>query len=144
MPRQIAKKLIFLVFLNLVVASPMLFGHDEVGGDSFWGLDLEDVVGAGAAGLEALSKLWDFSTAPGVSTIPSEAPPKEPDVGSLETPDPVEFPLFESTKMTICPVAAGESEGDQIDRLAVGKSRWQVEQEPETGYVAISSHPRFS
>lgn len=145
MPRQTAKKLIFLIFLiNLVVASPVLFGRDEVGGDSFWGLDLEDVVGAGAAGLEALSKLWDFSTAPGVSTIPSEAPPKEPDEGSLETPDPVKFPLFESTKMIICPVAAGESEGDQIDRLAVEQNRWQVEQEPETGYVAISSHPSFS
>ena len=147
MPRQIAKKFIFLVFLNLVVASPVLFGRDEVGDDSFWGLDLEDLVGAGAAGLEGLSKLWDFSNAPepGVSTIvPPEAAPKEPDVGSLETPDPVDFPLFESPKTMICPVAAGASAGYQIDRLAIERSRWQVEQEPESGYVAISSHPPFS
>lgn len=139
MPHQI-RKLIFLVFLNLVVTSPVLFGRrDEVGGgDSLWGLDLEDVIGAGAAGLEALSKLWDFSTEPGVSTIPSGAPPKQPDEGILESPDdPVEFPLFETTKMKTCSVA-GESQGNQFDRFAVEESRWQVEQEPETGYVVSS------
>lgn len=141
MPYQISK-LIFLVFLNLVVASPVLFGRrDEVGGgDSLWGPDLEDVIGVGAAGLEALSKLWDFSTAPpaGGSTIPSGAPPKQPDEGILESPDnPVEFPLVESTKMKTCSVA-GESQGNQFDRFAVEESRWKVEQEPETGYVVSS------
>lgn len=140
MPHQIPK-LIFLVFLNLVVASPVLFGRrDELGGaDGLWGLDLEDVIGAGVAGLEALTKLWDFSTAPPAgSTIPSGAPPKQPDEGILESPnDPVEFPLFQTTKMKTCSVA-GESQRNQFDRFAVEESRWQVEQEPETGYVVSS------
>lgn len=154
-------KLIFLVFLNLVVASPVLFSRrDEVGsgGDSFWGgLDLQDIIGAGAAaGLEALLKMWDFSTtAPpvGGSTIPplSGSPPttKQPeDEGILESPDPdpvEKFPLIESTKMKACPVVAGHSQGgDQFDRLAVEESRWQVEQEPETGYVVSNFlHPNY-
>lgn len=55
MPRRFPNILI-LVILNLVVASPALIGRDGQGGDSLWGLDLEDVIGAGAAGLDALCR----------------------------------------------------------------------------------------
>lgn len=136
MPHRLPK-LLFLAFLNLVVASPALFGRDNLGGDSLWGLDLEDVIGAGAAGLEALSKLWGFSTAPEDSTTPSGVPSEHPDESRPETPEPVAFPLFEPTEIKACAVA-GESQGDKFDRLEVENSWWQVEQEAETGFVA---HP---
>ncbi len=140
MPHRLPK-LLFLAFLNLVVASPALFGRDNLGGDSLWGLDLEDVIGAGAAGLEALSKLWGFSTGPDDSTTPSGVPPEQPDENRSENPDPVAFPLFEPIEIKACAVA-GESQGDQFDRLEIENSWWQVEQEPETGYVAHPPTPK--
>ena len=140
MPQRLPKlsSLALLLFLNLVLASPALFDRDEPGGNSLWGLDLEDVFGSGAAGLDALYKLWDFSTAPGVTTTPSGVPSEQPDEGPYqppETPGPVVFPLFDPTAMKTCAVA-GESQGSQVDRLVVEQSWWQVEQESETGYVS--------
>lgn len=113
------------LFLNPIVASPALIGRDELGGDSLWGLDLDDVFGAGAAGIGALSTFLDFGTAPGTTATPSGAPSEQQD----EMPgsrDPEGVPLFESTAMDNC---AAEEEN-------VEQSWWQVEQEPETGYVA--------
>lgn len=126
-------KLLFLaqfLCLDHVVAFPVLIGRDEPGGDSLWRLEWDDVT----AGLEALFKVWDFSTAPGVSTKPSGVPSEQSDERRPETPDPVAFPLFEPTEMKTCAVAGG-SQGGQSDGLAVENSWWQVEQEPETGYV---------
>lgn len=134
--------LALLLLLNLVVASPALFGRDEPGG-SLWELELDDVFGAAAAGLEALYKLWDSSTAPGVTTTQPGVPSEQPDERRYqppETPGPVAFPLFDPTAMKTC-AKAGESQGNQLDRLAVEKSWWQVEQEPETGYVAPLQTP---
>lgn len=140
MPHRLPKlsSLALLLFLNLVLASPALFGRDEPGGNSLWGLDLEDVFGAGAAELDALYRLWGFSTAPGVTTTPSGVPSEPPDERSYqppETPSPVAFPPFNPTAMKTC-ATAGEGQGSQVDRLAVEQSWWRVEQEPETGYVA--------
>lgn len=113
------------LFLNPIVVSSALTGRDELGGDSLWGLDLDDVFGAGAAGIGALSTFLDFGTAPGTTATPSGAPSEQQD----EMPgsrDPEGVPLSESTAMDKC---AAEEEN-------VEQSWWQVEQEPETGYVA--------
>lgn len=127
--------ILFLVFLSLVIATPALIGRDEPGGDSLWGLDLEDVIGAGAAGLDALSKLWDFSTPPEDSTTPSGVPSEQPDEQRSETPDSAAFSIVEPTEPKTCAMA-GESQEGLSDGVAVVKSWWDVEQEPETGYVA--------
>lgn len=138
-------KLLFLallLFLNFVVASPALSGRDESGSNSLWELD---VFGAAAAGLEGIYKLWDFSTAPGVTTTPPRVLSEQPDEGRYqppETPGPIAFPLFDPTSMKTC-AEAGESQGNQLSRLVVEKSWWQVEQEPETGYAA-SPNPTHS
>lgn len=140
-----------LLFLNFVLAaSPALFGRDEPGaGDSLWELGLNDVFGAAAAGLDGLYKLWDFSTAPGVTTIlppelPAEQPPDESQYQPQppETPGPVASPLLvdPTARMKICS-EAGKSQENQLDRLEIEQSWWQVEQEPETGYVAASPSP---
>lgn len=142
--------LALLLFLNFVVASPPLFGRDEQGaGDSLWELELNDVFGAAAAGLY---KLWDFSTAPGGDpTIPSELPselqpPDErqylPQPQPPENPGPMAFPLLLDPPpiMKTC-AEAGKNPENQLDRLEVEQSWWQVEQEPETGYVATSLPP---
>lgn len=128
-------KFLVLVSLNPVVASLAFFGRSELGGQSPWELNLEDVFGAGAAGIEAVSKLWDVLTAPEGPTTPSGAPSKQPDEWRPETPDSPAFPLFESTQMKTCAMAR-ENSGGQNDGLAVENSWWQVEQEPETGCVA--------
>ena len=127
-------KLLFLaqfLCLDHVVAFPVLIGRDEPGGDSLWRLEWDDVT----AGLEAIFKVWDFSTALGVSTTPSGVPSEQSDERRPETPDPVAFPLFEPTEMKKTCAVAGGSQGGQSDWLAVENSWWQVEQEPETGYV---------
>lgn len=144
MAHRLPKLLFFgsLLFLNTVVASVAHIGRDEPGSDSFWGLDFDDVLGAGAAGLEALSQLWDFSTAPGVTTIPSGVPSEQSDerhYQPLETPDPEAFAPFEPTAMKTCAVGE-ESQGGQLDGSEV-EDWWQVEQEPETGYVVAPSPP---
>lgn len=139
-------KLLFLgplLFLNIVVASVAHIGRDEPGSDSFWGLDLDDVLGAGAAGLEALYQLWDFSTAPGVTSTPSGIPSEQSDerrYQPLETPDPEPFPPFEPAAMKKCAVGQ-ESQGGQLDGSDVEENWWQVEQEPDTGYVVAPSPP---
>ncbi len=135
------------LFLNFVAASPALFGRDESGaGNSLWELELDDVFGAAAAGLDGLYKLWDFNTAPGVTTIPPEFPSEQPpderqyQPQPPETPGPMAFPLLDPTAIKTC-AEAGESQGNQLDRLEIEQSWWQVEQEPETGYVATSLPP---
>ena len=116
------------LFLKPIVASPALIGRGELGGDSLWGPDLGDVFGAGAAGAAgngALSTFWDFVTTPGATATPSGAPSEQLD----EMPgsrDPEGFSLFGSTARDKC---AAEEEN-------VEESWSQVEQEPETGYVA--------
>lgn len=149
MPHRVPSLLFsaLLLFLNFVAASPALFGRDGPGaGDSLWELELNDVFGAAATGLGGLYKLWDFSTAPGVTTIPpevpSEQPPDEKQYQSHppETPGPMAFPLFNPTAMKTC-AEAGESKGNQLDRFEIEQSWWQVEQDPETGYVVTSSPP---
>lgn len=144
--------LTLLLFLNPVVASSALFGRDEQGtGDSLWELELDDIFGAAAAGLDGLYKLWDFSTAPGgdptiPSELPSEQPPDERQYQSQpqppENPGPVAFPLLLDSPaiMKTC-VEAGKNPENQLDKLEVEQSWWQVEQEPETGYVATSLPP---
>lgn len=141
MPHRVPRLFILVfLFLNLIVASPALFGRDNLGSNSLWGLDFEDIIGAGAAGIEALSELWDFSMAPEESTTPSGVPLEQPDQSRLQSPDPVAFPLFEPTGIKTC-TAAGEGQGDQFDKLEIEKSWWQVEQEPDTGYV-VHPHPK--
>lgn len=128
------------LFLNFVAASPALFGRDESGAsDSLWELKLDDVIGGAAAGLVGLYKLWDINTAPGPPEVPSEQPPDERQYQPQppETPGPMVFPLLEPTAMKTC-AEAGESQGNQLDRSEIEQSWWQVEQEPETGYVATS------
>lgn len=129
-----------LLFLNFVAASPALFGRDGPGaGDSLWELELNDVFGAAAAGLDGLYKLWDTTIPP---EVPSEQSPDERQYQPQppETPGPMAFPLFNPTAMKTC-AEAGESKGNQLDRFEIEQSWWQVEQDPETGYVAASPPP---
>lgn len=128
MPHRLPKLLFLglLVFVTRTDASPVLIGRDEWAGDSLWDLDMEDVFDAVSTGLGALPMVWDLLTAPGTTTTPSEVPSKQTDE---------RFPLFEPTAMKTC-AAEGESQGRQVDVLAVEHSWWQAEQEPETGYVA--------
>ena len=146
MPHRLTSLLFLalLLFFNFVVASPALSGRNEPGGDSLWELELNDVFGAAAAGLEGLYKLWDFSTAPGVTTIPPGVPAEQPDERQYQAPDTpgiVGSPLLDPTAMKTC-AEAGESQGNQPDKSEVEKSWWQVEQEPETGYVVPPSKPQ--
>lgn len=121
------------LFLNPIVASSALIGRGELGGDSLWGLD--DAFSAGAAGL---GTLLDFVTGPGTIDTPSGSPSEQLDESpspSPEGPDQEGSLPFESTAMKKC-AAEEENQVGQLGGSDVEQSWWQVEQEPETGYVA--------
>lgn len=123
------------LFLNPIVTSSALIGRGELGGDSLWGLDLDDAFSAAAAGI---GTLWDLVTAPGTTATPSGAPSEQLDESpspSPEGPDQEGSSPFESTAMKKC-AAEEENQVHQLGGLDVEQSSSQVEQEPETGYAA--------
>lgn len=119
--------------LKLIVASPALISRGELWDDSFWGPDLDDLFAAGAAGAAGsgvLSTFWDFLTAPGAKATPSGAPSEQLDgMPGIRDPEPEGVSNVESNAMNKCTAEEGNAK----------KSWWQVEQEPETGYVASNA-----
>lgn len=138
-----AHRISVLFFLTLTstpsIASPASFIHrrDLLWDDPAW---QDDILGAGAAGLGALQRLWSQWTVPNNDpTLPSTTQQTDslqdenpPEPGTPNTPDPLMLPLYQPSSTEQC-ATSFESASKKRDPAAMVNSLFSVEQDPETG-----------